>query len=122
MRKRQRGITLIGWIVLLVPVAIVVYAGIRVVPFYLNFMKVTKALEQTADEFAGGSVDAPQIRRSLAKRFDIDLIYSPKDTEIAVRKGQDGWEMEADYYESAPLFANIELTVLFNKRVVVSKE
>jgi hypothetical protein len=122
MRNRQRGITAIGWIFLLIPMAIVIYAGIRVVPFYLNYMKVTKALEQTANEFSGSSVDAKQIRVALAKRFDIDLIYSPTDTEIAVRKGKDGWEMEADYIETAPLFGNVELTLLFNKRVVVGEE
>ncbi len=122
MRNRQRGVTTIGWIFLLIPMAIVIYAGIRVVPFYLNYMKVTKALEQTANEFASDSVDARMIRVALAKRFDIDLIYSPKDTEIEVRKGKDGWELEADYIESAPLFGNIELTLLFNKRVVIGAE
>jgi len=49
MRHRQRGITFIGWIVLLIPVASVGYAGIRVVPVYLNYMKVAKALEQIND-------------------------------------------------------------------------
>jgi hypothetical protein len=123
MRHRQRGITAIGWIILLMPVALVVYSGIRLTPFYLNYMKVVKALDQTADEYAGdSSVDAGKIRRSLAKRFDIDLIDSPKDTEILVRKGTEGWEMEADYEEAAPLFANVQLLVAFNKRVVVPKE
>ena len=42
MRQRQRGITFIGWIVLLIPVAIVGYALIRVAPVYLNYMKVAK--------------------------------------------------------------------------------
>ena len=38
--RKQRGVTMIGWIFLLVPVAIVLYAGIRVGPEYLNYYKV----------------------------------------------------------------------------------
>ena len=41
--SRQRGITFIGWLFLLMPVAIVVYGGIRLAPVYLNYMKVAKA-------------------------------------------------------------------------------
>ena len=53
MRARQKGITFIGWLFLLVPVAIVGYSGIRLAPKYLTYMKVTKALKQTAAEYTG---------------------------------------------------------------------
>ena len=43
--RKQRGVTMIGWIFLLVPVAVVLYAGIRVVPEYLNYYKVVTALK-----------------------------------------------------------------------------
>ena len=32
MRKYQRGVTFIGWIILMIPIAIVFYAGIRLTP------------------------------------------------------------------------------------------
>jgi hypothetical protein len=35
--RKQRGVTTIGWIFLLAPVAVVLYAGIRVAPEYLNY-------------------------------------------------------------------------------------
>ena len=39
---------MIGWIFLLVPMAVVLYAGIRVGPEYLNYYKVVTALKETA--------------------------------------------------------------------------
>ena len=39
---------MIGWIFLLIPMAIVLYAGIRVVPEYLNYYKVVTAMKETA--------------------------------------------------------------------------
>ncbi len=42
MRHTQRGVTFLGWLILLIPVAIVVYAGIRLTPIYLNYMRVAQ--------------------------------------------------------------------------------
>ena len=60
MRHSQRGITFIGWLFLLIPVAIVVYAGIRLAPIYLNYMRVSKSLSQLATEAKSGSTTNPQ--------------------------------------------------------------
>lgn len=118
MRHRQAGITMIGWIVLLTPLAIVLYAGIRLAPFYLNHMKVVKALDQTAQEFKGDTgANAQLIRNSLARRFDIDMINNPKDTDIEVRKAGSGWDLATDYEQVVPLAGNVQLLVVFQKRV-----
>ena len=46
MRHRQRGITVLGWIVLLVPVALVGYVVIRAVPVYLKYSNFSRAIAQ----------------------------------------------------------------------------
>lgn len=120
MRNRQRGITLIGWVVLLLPVAVVGYAGIRLTPIYLNYMKVTKALEQTAQEFRAQDTASPTaIRNSISKRFDIDSINHPNVRDILVRKDGGGWIIEAQYEDVAPLFANASLLMQFDKVVTI---
>ena len=50
MRKHQRGVTFIGWVFLLIPLAILIYVGIRVAPLYMNYFKVSRSLEQLATE------------------------------------------------------------------------
>ena len=44
-RSRQRGVTFLGWMFLLIPLAMVVYAGIRLAPMYLNYMRVARSVE-----------------------------------------------------------------------------
>ena len=120
MRSRQAGITFIGWLFLLVPVAIVGYAGIRLVPMYLNYMKVAKALEQTATENAGeGTLSVDSVRRALDKRFDIDGVTYPEVKSITVAREGTKWVLNADYEDTAPMFAGISLLVHFEKRAVV---
>ena len=120
MRSRQTGITFIGWLFLLTPVALVGYAGIRLVPMYLNYMKVAKALEQTASENKGeGTLNVDSVRRALDKRFDIDGVTYPEVSSINVTREGSNWVLDADYEDSAPLFADISLVVHFEKRAVV---
>lgn len=118
MRARQRGITFIGWVVLLVPVAIVGYALIRTVPVYLNYMKVSKAMEQIATDSKGDdSLSVQALRVALEKRFDIDSVNYPKPDQISfVRDGQK-WVAETHYEDVTPLFANVSILLRFDKRV-----
>jgi Domain of unknown function (DUF4845) len=120
MRSRQTGITFIGWLFLLTPVALVGYAGIRVTPLYLNYMKVAKALEQTATENTGETtLNVDAVRRALDKRFDIDGVKYPEVKAISVSRDGTNWVLAADYEDVAPLFADISLLVHFEKRAVV---
>lgn len=120
MRHRQRGITFIGWVVLLVPVAIVGYIAIRVTPLYLNYSKVAQAFEQTRSEYsATESVNGQMLKSSLEKRFDIGYIDSPDIKDVSIRKTGEGWEMAVEYEDVVPLFYNLSLLVSFEKSVSI---
>lgn len=120
MRNRQRGVTFIGWIVLLIPVAIIVYAGIQLVPKYLTYFAVSRALTQVAKEHAGDQpIAVAALRNSLERRFEVDSIEFPTVNDINFQHQDNGWTAEANYEESVPLFAGIGLTVHFDKTVKI---
>jgi hypothetical protein len=121
MMRKQRGVTMIGWIILLVPVAIVLYAGIRVGPEYLNFYKVSQALAETATKLKSDEALGVQtIRSAIEKRFDTGYVDNPKASDIVIAKGDKGWEMTADYETTAPMFGNLYLLMSFKKTVVIN--
>jgi hypothetical protein len=114
----QRGVTFIGWLVLLVPIAIVVYAGIRLAPMYLNYMRVAKSMSELATEAKSSSATNPtELRNSLAKHFDIESIERPSVKDIDIHRDGDRFVAIADYEDVAPLFGNISLLVQFHKQV-----
>jgi len=118
MYRRQRGITFIGWLFLLIPMAIVVYAGIRIAPVYLNYVKVAHTLEQTASESkADESASAGGLRASIARRFDIEEIMYPDAKDIDIHRDGQKWVIEAKYEDTAPLFSNVSLVIAFDKVV-----
>jgi hypothetical protein len=119
--RKQRGVTMIGWIFLLVPVAIVIYAGIRVGPEYMNYYKVLAAMKETASKLKSDeTLTAASILNSLERRFDTGYIDSPTAREIVINKGDAGWQMTADYEKAVPLFGNLHMLMVFNKTVVIN--
>jgi len=120
MRHRQRGVTLLGWIVLLVPVAIVGYVFIRAVPVYLNYGKVVRAFDQVKSEYsASESTTRELIKSSLEKRFDVDYLDSPKIGDVGIRKTAEGWQVEVEYEDVVPLMYNASLLLEFEKSVTI---
>ena len=116
MRNRQKGVTAIGWLFLLTPLVIVGYAGIRLAPVYLNYMKVSKAMETTSTEIKGGATPTT-IRNSLDKHFDIDMIEYPTTKDMKITRDGGAWVLECAYEDDAPLFSNLSLHVVFDKKV-----
>jgi hypothetical protein len=112
---------MIGWIFLLIPMAIVLYAGIRIGPQYYNYYKILAAMKETASQLKSDETLAPNtILTSLEKRFDtgyVDNINAKED--VVVTKGDKGWEMTVDYEASEPLFGNLSVTMAFKKTVAI---
>ena len=116
MRARQTGITFIGWLVILMPIALVGYSAIRLTPVMLNYMKVSQALDRTATQLASDeTLTARSIRVALEKQFDIDSIDEPSVREIEIKKDGAAWTMRAQYTGYAPLFANASIVIDFDK-------
>jgi hypothetical protein len=118
MLGKQRGITFIGWLFLLIPLALVLYAGIRLVPVYLNYAKVARVLDQVNNSIEG-AVTINSIRSSIDNRLYIEGVTFPTAQDISIRRDGQKWLVQATYEDDAPLFANISLRVVFDKTVEI---
>lgn len=119
---RQRGMTLIGWLVLLIPLLLVGYAGIRLLPVYLNYLDVSRTLDEVASTYrsSGASPDVGQIRDNIAKHFEIDEVNYPTVNDIAITHDGTGWHVEAAYDDYAPLFGSMSIQIQFDKSVTIA--
>lgn len=118
--RKQRGVTMIGWVILLVPMALVLYAGIRVGPEYFNYYKVITAMKETAKALEADETLTPQnIRFAVEKRFDTGYVDNPKASDIEIAKVDGGWDMTIAYDTAVPMFGNLFLVVDFDKTVKI---
>lgn len=120
-RNKQSGVTFIGWVILLTPMALVLYAGIRALPVYLNYLKVVKTLEGTKRSLAGGA-NASSIKNEIDRHFEIDMVNYPDSKDFKITHDAGAWVVEAAYDDEAPLFDGISLHFVFDKIVRIGAE
>jgi hypothetical protein len=117
MRSRQRGATFLGILTIVAIVGCGLYGVVRLVPIYTEYLAVVRALEQTAKEDAGGTVQT--LRTSLDRRWTVEDIHSIDTKDIEIKRQGNGYTMRAWYRAEAPFISNISLVVDFDKTVTV---
>ena len=117
--RRQRGMTFIGLLCILALVGLIGYAGLRLVPLYLNYMKVARSMDATAAELKSDNPDTGAIRRSLEQHWQIEDISSVEAKEVEIVKNEGGTSLHLSYDDAAPYIDNVSLSVHFDKTVKV---
>jgi Tfp pilus assembly protein PilE len=118
MGNRQQGMTFIGLLFVLALVGTIGYAGIRLIPVYLNYMKVSKIMDATATELQGSS-ELGNIKRTLERHWQIDDPTAPPLSEIEITKDDSGAVMHVSYDDTVPYIGDVSLSVHFDKTVKV---
>lgn len=124
MRTRagtESGMTTVGFLVLAVFVGLFAFATIRLVPVYLNYMKVAGVLNGVYDEFDGQNPSRAAIRTSISRRFGVESVSQITHREVTVTADSGGFMVEAVYDHTTPFIGNIYFTVKFDKRVLVRR-
>jgi hypothetical protein len=119
--RRQAGMTTLGIAILVGFVGIFVFAGMRLMPIYLNYMKVSSVVSGVQKEFDGTNATRTSIRNSISSRFDIESVGEIAAKDVKVMKVGGGHEVTATYSHKAPFIANISFVVDFEKRVLVRR-
>ncbi len=120
MRRHQGGMTFIGLVFVLGMLALIAYAGLRLVPLYLNYIKVARSMDAAATEIKGGDIpDLNVVRRSLEKHWQIEDISGVEAKEVEIAKSDSGVVLHVAYDDLAPYISNISLSVHFDKTVKV---
>ena len=119
--RRERGMTTLGLIILVAFVGMFAFAGLRLTPVYLNYMKVLGVLNGVHDEFDGTNPSRSSIRSSIARRFDVESVTQIEARQVTVTSVDSGFEVRAQYSHVAPFIANVSFMVEFDKAVVVRR-
>ena len=119
--RRQGGMTTLGMIILAAIIGLFAFAGLRLTPVYLNYMKIAGVVNGVREEFDGKSPSRSAIRNSISRRFNIESVSKITSRDVTVTQVDGGYEVAAVYDHSAPFIANVSFTVHFNKTVLVRR-
>lgn len=112
---------MLGIIVVIIVVGAWVYAGIRLLPKYLEYMRVASTLEKVRDEYDSnpGSTEF-MLRKAIERHFDIEMVEVVTSNDIEIKKEGSEFTMRAAYEDTVPLAGNVSFLVSFDKSVTVS--
>ena len=121
MRRRQEGITAIGFLILAAFAGLFLWAFFQLLPIYLEQMKVASVLEDVKSELDGQRASVTNIRTSIGKRLNVEMVNVIHQRDFKITKSENGHKVQAKFEQDAPYIANVSLVVSFDKTVEVNR-
>jgi len=118
-QSKQKGITMIGFAILLAVVGFFAFAAMKLIPVYSEYFGVVKAMKQLQTEPNIESKSIDEIRQMLNVKFDLQYVSDkdvpPKAINLVTANGAHSLRIAYDI--DVPFIYNVDLLVHFDKTV-----
>ena len=121
MRNSQRGITLLGFIIVLAVVGLFAYVGMKLFPMYSEYYSVRSAMKGVASEPGVGEMDPAKIKDLFFRRLYVD--YADEDLKpenVRIERKDNGYTLQVQYEVRRPLIADLDIVGKFDKTQVLT--
>lgn len=115
----QRGMSLVGWLIVLAFIGCIALVVIRVVPVYAEAWTVRSVINGLQEDRDLARSDRNAILRSLQKRLEINNVRSVGRDDITIQAADGGTEVVIDYETRFPLIGNIDGIAHFRNTVTI---
>ena len=109
---RQRGLSLIGFLFVTAVVLVVALLGFRVVPAFIEYVSVQKALQGALND--SKELTAADVRKLLDRRFNADYIDSIRAADVQVTRSNNVTTASVSWESKLHLVANASLLLEFD--------
>ena len=113
-RRRQGGITLLGFILIAAVVGFFVFIAIRLFPMYQEYYSVKSALKGLSNEPGIGNTDPARIQDLFFRRLYISYAENVKKEHVKITRVDNGWQMNVKYEIRRPLLGNLDVVGKFD--------
>lgn len=121
MKSKQSGVTLIGFLLIMMVVGFFGYMAMKLLPSYSEYMGVVKAMKQIASGGTNGkSLD--DIRRELMFKMSFQYVDDAtiKPANITITRDSGGTSnLNVTYDKQIPFMYNIDFLLHFKKSVAL---
>jgi hypothetical protein len=111
--NQQRGLSLIGLLMVSALIVVVALIGFKLLPAYIEYFTVKRVITDIAfsPDLRGGG--AREVMRAFKQRSTIDDITSIDASELEVTKEGEGFTIIAAYQRCVPLMSNVSVCIDF---------
>ena len=115
--KKQAGMTLISWVIVLGILAFLVTFAMRLLPMYQEYYGVKQIMQGMEQEITSNRLTKKQVMTLLAKRFNTGYISSVDKDDIELLRGKNNVHVDKiiiDYEVREPFMFHISLVGSFH--------
>lgn len=112
--KRQQGLTVISWIVIIAFLGFQIVLGLNVIPVYINDASIKSMLSAMETDQSVRGMDARKLNDIIIKRLKINNIYTVKKGNITIKKTKTHYNITIDYEPRGTLVGNLDYIVTFS--------
>jgi hypothetical protein len=109
--KNQRGITLVGMVVVCIVIVLVAIGGLKIAPAYIEYFKIKKAISAVAQTTGRGTV--LEVRQAFDRRAVIDDIDVIAGRDLEITKEGNELVISFAYPKRISLFGNLNVVIDF---------
>ena len=110
---KQRGVSMLGFMLIAVAVIIIAMLAMKLVPAYIEFFSVKKILNSMGQDAETKSMSNIEIRSSFSKRANVGYVTVVKPEDLSIDRSGGKMVISTEYEYRTPLVANISLVVDF---------
>ena len=111
--SKQKGLTLISWIVVIVFLLFQGVIAMNVLPVYITDSSVKKIVGDLPNDAKAREVSASGLKTLITKRLSMNSVYTIKPEHIKVKKGRGENIVTIEYEPRGKLVGNLEYIVSF---------
>ncbi|MDW8479656.1 MAG: DUF4845 domain-containing protein [Xanthomonadales bacterium] len=114
---RARGITLIGFLVVLGVLGFFAYLAMRLVPIYLEFYTVSAAMDKVKSEIGIQNANPIEARKAFMRYLEVDYVDSIQEQHVTVTRERGRLTLRVKYEIEKPFIDRIHLVGKFDRAV-----
>ena len=119
MKRMQRGMTMLGFLITLSVVILFIFCGMKIVPMYIEFYSVKKMLATISNNPEAASAPKDKIRALFARSLQIDYVKIIKPEMLKIETTESGYNLVMDYERREELVANLDVVGKFHAEQAV---
>jgi len=117
--RKNSGLTLIGFVIVLAVVLFFAYAGMRVIPMYLEYQALISAMDKLKNDPTAKSMSPWKIKDSIQRSLWVSYASNNiTNDHIRISKKTDGLNVRVAYEVREDFLGNIDIVASSDRTVV----
>lgn len=114
MGRKQGGMTLIGFVIVLAVVGFAAFVAMKLFPMYQEYYAVRTAAKSLAAEPGIGDMDPYKIQEKFFKRLYMSYSQNVKRDNVKIERIDAGWNLKVNYEVRRTMIGNLDVVGVFD--------